>query len=879
MRDVWGFEPVATSSSVDMALRDAQSALRRFAAEGDFGAKMEMAFGNGIDRAKAGVLAQAWAAGDFSAFPAIEIRDSAEINGARGAFARTTNKIYLSRELVSAGDVGAISSVLLEEYGHYIDSQVNSGDAPGDEGEIFAALAQGKELSKSDILTLKAEDDSAVVVLDGEEVRIEQDVQGRSPDGLSYLLTNTPDTFAVTSGLVDSYFGGVLGLNGSDYITGSPGVDIINGNQESDTIDGAGGGDLLLGGQNNDIIFGKQGDDGIAGNKGNDTLYGGEGNDYINGSQDEDIIFGELGDDILRGGKGNDQIDGGDGNDTIIGDFGSDTLTGGSGSDVFVMRSDTAVTDLLTGDFITDFNKVEDLIALSDDLTEAGLTLEGVSLRSGSSDTLLRVTSTGAILGVVKQVSPTDLQGRFINLDAKPALTDNNEPVVTFAAPQVTQTSADTYQMNLAGSDGSRYVATIKNTGQLVYTESVKYTPASSGNDPVPGYTLTVSPDASSATLQIDGSDTTWTLEKQGGNSVKLKQKTPQIEKDITDFTIDPSPNNTDSGNSLQNILCAAGQEFCDKLEKLNIADNLSLLAGGLTMTGAITGVGAYAGGVVGAFATGFKAIELACLVLFGDDEKMAKAVANASIVGPFQKKFVNKIQVGGEKVLEKVLITPKAKEIISKIGEETAKQFFDNLGLEDAEKIPFIPKFKVQDLISSALNWIANKKGVTEGGLMDNIRKALNIDFCNPQNSTPPGETEVFVVPQGTALGAYANREIYFNGKFVGTPPKYAIDGDFGKMISIGKFSPGTELVFEVRVQPLEGDRVTPAGPAYSVFTNNPENAHVYAFGGNTPQIEIEDGWVPSRTSIVYGESKTDFDDAVFQVYNARVEGDKIIV
>lgn len=321
--------------------------------------------------------------------------------------------------------------------------------------------------------------------------------------------------------------GGVLGLDGADYITGSGEVDIINGNQGNDTIDGAGGNDLLSGGQDNDLIFGNQGDDGIAGNQGNDTLYGGEGNEYINGNQDEDIIFGDLGNDILRGGKGNDQIDGGDGNGTIIGDFGSDTLTDGSGSDVFVMRSDTAVTDLLTGDFITDFNKFEDLIALSDDLTEAGLTLEGVSLTAGSSDTLLKVTSTGAILGVVKQVSPTDLQGRFINLDAKPALTDNNEPVVTFAAPQVTQTSADTYQMNLAGSDGSQYVATIKNTGQLVYTESVKYTPSPSGNDPVPGYTLTVSPDASSATLQLDGSDTSWVLEKQEQNSVKLKQKTP----------------------------------------------------------------------------------------------------------------------------------------------------------------------------------------------------------------------------------------------------------------------------------------------------------------------------------------------------------------
>jgi RTX calcium-binding nonapeptide repeat (4 copies) len=861
---------------VSYALQDVENSLKNFATQEDYDAKMLGIFGDRLDGEKVRVLAATWAAGDFSTFPETEIRDSAEISGARGAFAQTTGKIYLSRELVNAGDVGAIGSVLLEEYGHYIDAQINPEDAPGDEGALFAAWVEGQPLNESDILTLKAEDDSAVVVLDGQEVSIEQDVQGRSPDGLSYLLSNESDTFTVTSGLLDSYFGGVLGLDGADYITGSAEVDIINGNQGNDTIDGAGGNDLLSGGQDNDLILGNLGDDGIAGNQGNDTLYGGEGNEYINGNQDEDIIFGDLGNDILRGGKGNDQIDGGDGNDTIIGDFGSDTLTGSSGSDVFVMRSDTAVTDLLTGDFVTDFNKFEDLIALSDDLTEAGLTLEGVSLTSGSSDTVLKVTSTGAILGVVKGVSPTDLQGRFINLEAKPALTDNNEPVVTFAAPQVTQTSADTYQMNLAGSDGSQYVAIIKNTGQLVYTESVKYTPSSSGNDPVPGYTLTVSPDASSATLQVDGSDTSWVLEKQGQNSVKLKQKTPQIEKDITEFTIDPSPNNTDSSNSnsLQNILCAAGKEFCDNSEKLNIADNLSLLASSLTLTG----VGAYAGGVVGAFASGFKVIDFACLVLFGDDTDLAESVASTiPIPIPFKDRFS---KYGGQ-IIDKIKITPKAKEILNNIVEFTADQFFG--------KVESSIQGKIQDLIiSPVLNWLGNKGGVTEGGLMDNFRKALNIDFCNPQTSTPPtatpptGEgTEVSVVFQGTALGVYAKRELYFNGKFVGTPPRVAIDNDFGKEVSIGKFPSGTELVFEVRVEPfkLEGGEVAPAGAPYSVFTNQPENAKFYNFGGQVPQVEIEDGWVPPQTSIVYGESATDFDDAVFQVSGARVEGDKIIV
>ena len=62
---------------------------------------------------------------------------------------------------------------MLEEYGHYIDSQVNSSDTPGDEGAIFAALVLGEELGKGRLQELREEDDSAVVVIDGEEVQVE----------------------------------------------------------------------------------------------------------------------------------------------------------------------------------------------------------------------------------------------------------------------------------------------------------------------------------------------------------------------------------------------------------------------------------------------------------------------------------------------------------------------------------------------------------------------------------------------------------------------------------------------------------------------------------------------------------------------------------
>ncbi len=124
---------------VSDALQDVENSLKSLATSPDLLTKMQGTFGDRLDGEKVRVLAATWAAGDFSTFPEIEVRDAAEINGARGAFAQTTGKIYLSRELVNAGDVGAIGSVLRQEYGHYIDAQINPEDAPGDEGALFAA--------------------------------------------------------------------------------------------------------------------------------------------------------------------------------------------------------------------------------------------------------------------------------------------------------------------------------------------------------------------------------------------------------------------------------------------------------------------------------------------------------------------------------------------------------------------------------------------------------------------------------------------------------------------------------------------------------------------------------------------------------------------
>lgn len=153
--------------------------LRIFASDTGFSHNMALAFGEGIVTEP---LHTAWLAGDVSNFPQIDILSGTEINGAKGAYAGATNRIYLSGEFLSVNKANpeAIASILLEEYGHRVDAVLNSSDAPGDEGAIFSALVQGQVLSNEQLQQLKAEDDTATVIIDGQTVQIEQASISRS---------------------------------------------------------------------------------------------------------------------------------------------------------------------------------------------------------------------------------------------------------------------------------------------------------------------------------------------------------------------------------------------------------------------------------------------------------------------------------------------------------------------------------------------------------------------------------------------------------------------------------------------------------------------------------------------------------------------------
>ncbi|MGB3693780.1 MAG: calcium-binding protein, partial [Spirulinaceae cyanobacterium] len=147
--------------------------LQSFAGDAEFVSKMESVFGEGNDYSQ---LKESFTSGEFESFPSFEILSGAELSGANAAYAAATNTIYLAEDFLreSAGDVEAINGVLLEEFGHYVDAQVNVVDTPGDEGEYFSNVVQGVDLSESQVEVLQSENDSVVVNLGGISFEVEQ---------------------------------------------------------------------------------------------------------------------------------------------------------------------------------------------------------------------------------------------------------------------------------------------------------------------------------------------------------------------------------------------------------------------------------------------------------------------------------------------------------------------------------------------------------------------------------------------------------------------------------------------------------------------------------------------------------------------------------
>ena len=348
---------------LNTAVANSQDLLTKYASNENLLGDLTTAFGTEYNSQAADELIGQWQTGDFTSFPEFEIRSAAEINGANGAYSADTNKIYISQEylLANTDNINAISNLVIEEYGHYVDSRINSVDAAGDEGDIFSGLVRGESFTDGELQQLQLENDQAVITLDGEEIAIEQGStthnRGNGNDEVNGIFgrndimnggggndtlngNNGNDTLNGQDGN-DSLNGG----EGRDYLNGGERRDYLNGGNDNDYLKGGNGYDTLYGENDNDTLYGENNNDFVSGGNGNDFVSGGNGNDTVHGNDGNDTVHGNDGNDNLAGGNDNDNLAGGNGNDNIAGGNGNDTLSGGSGLDTLDGGSGTDTAD------------------------------------------------------------------------------------------------------------------------------------------------------------------------------------------------------------------------------------------------------------------------------------------------------------------------------------------------------------------------------------------------------------------------------------------------------------------------------------------------------------------------------------------------------
>ena len=168
------FEPSDSSRlRLSSTLQSTLKKLWLFLEDPEFSGKMNLAFGDGWNIDAASSLLNNLSSG--KSLPTIQIVSASALKGAMGAYDATNTTIYLSQDFLEtqANNPDAIERVLLEELGHYIDSKINTVDAAGDEGAIFAAIVQGHNLSTSELAALKAENDHGTITIDGKTDAVE----------------------------------------------------------------------------------------------------------------------------------------------------------------------------------------------------------------------------------------------------------------------------------------------------------------------------------------------------------------------------------------------------------------------------------------------------------------------------------------------------------------------------------------------------------------------------------------------------------------------------------------------------------------------------------------------------------------------------------
>jgi hypothetical protein len=164
------------TSTLDVAYNNGQLHLQSLFSQPDWMDLVAVAFGSSFDREKAAGVASAFLSGELSLQDVSKVVPAEVLQGAIAVYDNSSGMILLSDVLVNTEnlDPEVIAEILLEEFGHYIDAQINSKDSQGDEGQMFSAIVLGKTLTPEDLNVMKSEDDRALLIIDGQVHLVEQ---------------------------------------------------------------------------------------------------------------------------------------------------------------------------------------------------------------------------------------------------------------------------------------------------------------------------------------------------------------------------------------------------------------------------------------------------------------------------------------------------------------------------------------------------------------------------------------------------------------------------------------------------------------------------------------------------------------------------------
>ncbi len=167
-----GFESVSAFTSKKAP--DVQSTFRRefgalAADKQKFHETMKTVFGEGYDAAKAEQFRQQAQAGNFDWLPPVKLVSAETLGGAHGAYDAESGTVFLNESL----DPSLAASTYVEEAGHHLDTQLNTKDSAGDEGELFRRILSGEKLSSAQVAEIRAENDKGIIHVNGQAKEVE----------------------------------------------------------------------------------------------------------------------------------------------------------------------------------------------------------------------------------------------------------------------------------------------------------------------------------------------------------------------------------------------------------------------------------------------------------------------------------------------------------------------------------------------------------------------------------------------------------------------------------------------------------------------------------------------------------------------------------